>query len=209
MILAQIVLVSSCFILLSSLFIHNISTDPGYANVLCREPRNHKLQFLPTLSHLRVRPMSTISDTFWIMVSSALLLFLLLFSTLLYHEPLRGRWRHWTGKTVQSYMAVSVIGYFYFYGCLRGKALEILGLQLFVSNVKISIILTSWKAWKTIFSLENEVASTFSLRMGILPDGLMSDLLPLHPPCERYSFPSCGSLWMLFNALAYRWEEKR
>ena len=46
-------------------------------------------------------------------------------------------------KTVQSYMAVSVIGYFYFYGCLRGKALEILGLQLFVSNVNISIILAS------------------------------------------------------------------
>lgn len=61
-------------------------------------------------------------------------------------------------------MAVSVIGYFYFYGCLRGKAWEILGLQLFVSNVKISIILTSWKAWKAIFCLENEVASTFSLR---------------------------------------------
>lgn len=63
-------------------------------------------------------------------------------------------------------MAVSVIGYFYFYDCLTGKALEILGLQLFESNVKISIILTSWNSWKAIFSLENEVASTFSLRAG-------------------------------------------
>lgn len=52
-------------------------------------------------------------------------------------------------------VAVSEIGYFYFYGCLRGKALEILGLQLFVSTVKISIFLTSWKAQKAILCLEN------------------------------------------------------
>lgn len=76
---------------------------------------------------------------------------LLLFSTLLYHEPLRGRWRHWTGKTIQWYG--SSCDWLFLW--LRGKAWEILGLKLFVSNVKISIILTSWKAWKAIFCLEN------------------------------------------------------
>lgn len=99
-------------------------------------------------------------------------------------------------------MAVSVLGYFYFYGYLRDKALKIPGLQLFVSNVKTYIIPTSWKAWMD-FCLENEVASLFSLRTGILPDGLMSNCLPLHintakgtilPPMA--SFEHCSMLWL-------------
>lgn len=58
-------------------------------------------------------------------------------------------------------MAVFVIGFFYFYGCVIGKALEIPGLQLFVNNVKMSIILTSWKAWKVVCCLEMKVPQHF------------------------------------------------
>lgn len=52
-------------------------------------------------------------------------------------------------------MVISVIRYFYFYGCLRGKALETLGLQLFVRAVKILVFLTSWKVQQAILCLEN------------------------------------------------------
>lgn len=99
-------------------------------------------------------------------------------------------------------MAVSVIGYFYFYDCLTGKALEIFGLQLFVSNVKISIILTSWKAWKAIFSLENEVASTFSLKAGFFLMVWCQTCFPCTHPAKGMvlppmaSFEHCPMFWL-------------
>lgn len=151
-----------------------------------REPRNHKWQSFATVSLLRDSPMSIFCDMFWIMVSSALLSFLLPFSTLLCHEPLGRKWRHWTGKTVQSYVAVSVTSYFYFYGwearVWKYLACSYLWVMLkYPSSWLVGKLRRIFSVWKNVAPL----AFFFFKNMDCFRwfhDYQISNLLPLHLP---------------------------